>query len=111
VRGLTIFAPTDQAAQGASSYMDNKTVLENHMIEQYAVYSTNFTSRNYTTMSDQPIHILSNSSGTFVSVGTSTARIVRSDILMWNGVVHVSWSPSGPREAQNQHAVSLSCRP
>jgi hypothetical protein len=93
VRGLTIFAPTDQAAQGASSFLDNKTVLENHMIEQYAVYSTNFTSGYYTTMSDQLIHIHSNASGTFVSVGRGTVDTFTDRHTCLNGYV-VDTTPS-----------------
>jgi uncharacterized surface protein with fasciclin (FAS1) repeats len=46
-------------------------------------------SPNYTLVAGEMLSVSTNSSGTFVQSGNSQARIVRSDVLVNNGVIHV----------------------
>lgn len=47
------------------------------------------TSANYTSAGGSPFTFTSNATGAYVSSANSTARIVQSDIIIQNGVVHV----------------------
>ncbi|OJA14811.1 hypothetical protein AZE42_04194 [Rhizopogon vesiculosus] len=97
--GITLFAPNDTAFSttqcNVSGLLSNVTaaiaLLGNHIINGTTVYSPEFDAgNNFTSTSGEQFTFTSNSSGQFVSIGGSnTARIVRSDVLTSNGVVHV----------------------
>jgi uncharacterized surface protein with fasciclin (FAS1) repeats len=80
--GVTVFAPTSGAFDNGPDFGSNITLITedfaNHIINGSVAYSTSFATGNYT-----------NSSGTYVTVGNSTAKIVQSDIIISNGVVHL----------------------
>lgn len=93
--GVTIFAPNDaaigaiQGALGQLNATQIQTVLANHVINGTVVYSTNLASANYTSAAGQPFTFISNSTGAYVQSANSTARILQSDIIVNNGVVHL----------------------
>ncbi|KAG1787952.1 FAS1 domain-containing protein [Suillus plorans] len=96
--GITIFAPNNTAIASAnciSGLLPNNTALialfGNHIINGTTVYSPGFTNgNNYTSASGEPFAFKTNSSGVYVSsAGSNWARIMRSDVLTSNGVVHV----------------------
>ena len=92
---ITIFAPNDaafgaiQETIGTLNETQIQTVLANHVINGTAVYSNLLSAGNYTSAAGEPFTFMSNSSGTFVMSGSASARIVQSDIIINNGVVHV----------------------
>jgi len=98
-RGITLFAPNDTAISTTQccvgGLLPNTTallaLLGNHVINGTTVYSPSFyEGKNYTSASGEQLTFTSNSSGTYVSTNSSnTARIMRSDVLTSNGVVHV----------------------
>ncbi len=96
---LTIFAPVGTAVTAAMPLVAtlNSTqifrVLDNHIINGSVVYSPDLTVRNYTSQGGEPFTFTSNATGAFVTSGTKTARIIQSDIIIENGVVHVRISP------------------
>lgn len=53
------------------------------------MYSTTLASANYTSAGGQPFTFTTNSTGAFVTSGTTTAQIVAADIPIANGVVHI----------------------
>ncbi|KII83938.1 hypothetical protein PLICRDRAFT_147639 [Plicaturopsis crispa FD-325 SS-3] len=96
--GYTLFAPTDAAVMASQdtlkSIMSNQTlllsVLQNHVINGTSAYSPILMQgHNYTTAAGEPLTTTFNSSGAYVMSGTAMAKIVRTDILASNGVVHV----------------------
>jgi uncharacterized surface protein with fasciclin (FAS1) repeats len=94
---LTIFAPNDAAFQAISSTIGTLnatqigTVLGNHIINGTAVYSDRLTTSNYTSASGSPFTFMSNATGVYVMSGNATAaRIIQSDVITENGVIHVS---------------------
>ncbi|KAG2074454.1 FAS1 domain-containing protein [Suillus decipiens] len=96
--GITLFAPNDTAIATAScigGLLPNTTALialfGNHIINGTTVYSPSFTNKNtYTSASGEPFSFKTNSSGVYVSsAGSNWAKIMRSDVLTSNGVVHV----------------------
>ncbi|QRV90086.1 homoaconitate hydratase [Ceratobasidium sp. AG-Ba] len=95
--GITIFAPTNAAFQSALASLggqaQNNTVisaiLANHVINGTSVYSTGLTANSYSSAGGQAFSFSSNSSGNYVTSGQSSARIVRADIPVENGVVHL----------------------
>jgi uncharacterized surface protein with fasciclin (FAS1) repeats len=99
--GITIFAPTNDAfttalrnagASGQNLTADSNlitTVLKNHLINGTSVYAGQFSSGNWTSAAGEPLKFATNSSGIFVTNGNATARVVESDVLTSNGVVHV----------------------
>lgn len=99
--GITIFAPTDAAFSAAIKSLDGgasqptgnasqiATVLQNHVVNGTSVYAGEFDSGNWTSAAGEPFHFTTNGTGTFVTSGNSTAKIVESDVLTSNGVVHV----------------------
>jgi len=101
---ITIFAPEPQAVMAANNLIStlNSTdiyrVLDNHIINGSIVYSTDLTSRNYTSQGGEPFMFSSNATGVFVTSGMTTARIIQSDTVLQNGVVHVgrSYNPHPP---------------
>ncbi|KAG6890656.1 hypothetical protein C0992_000226 [Termitomyces sp. T32_za158] len=109
-RGYTFFAPTNQALRNANSSLaglaDNQTslaiLLQNHYINATSYYSPqlysvaangsnpDLNSSNIISAAGQPFNFNTNSSGTFVTSGNgASARIVKSDVLTENGVIHV----------------------
>jgi hypothetical protein len=59
----------------------------------YSLYSAGWSSGsfpNLTVVSGQTLSITSNSSGAYIHMGTQSALILRSDITLENGVMHVS---------------------
>ncbi|KAK0443209.1 FAS1 domain-containing protein [Armillaria borealis] len=98
VHGFTFFAPDNAAIEleGSSltSVADNKTalltVLSNHIVNGTTIYSPSITaSENLTSAGGEPLTFTTNSSGTFVNSGGSSARIIKTDILCKNGVLHM----------------------
>jgi uncharacterized surface protein with fasciclin (FAS1) repeats len=91
--GVTVFAPTSGAFDNGPDFGSNITLITedfaNHIINGSVAYSTSFATGNYTSAGGQPFKFASNSSGTYVTVGNSTAKIVQSDIIISNGVVHL----------------------
>ncbi|KAG0697198.1 FAS1 domain-containing protein [Suillus ampliporus] len=97
-RGITLFAPNNSAIATANcigGLLPNITALislfGNHVINGTTVYSPEFgNGKNYTSASGEPFAFRTNSSGVYVSsAGSNWARIMRSDVLTSNGVVHV----------------------
>lgn len=95
-QGITVFAPTNEAFQSAMSTIgqvseqDVMTVLAGHVLNGTVVYSSQLMDgQNVTTASGSTITVMLNETGAFVMSGNSTAEIVRSDVLLENGVVHV----------------------
>lgn len=94
VRGLTLFAPNNQAiSQQISQFSGNQTalwaVLRNHIINGTTVYSPSFDGSTYVSAGGEDFHFTSNSSGKFVTSGNTTAQIVQPDVLTKNGVIHI----------------------
>ncbi|KAG6844257.1 hypothetical protein H0H87_008350 [Tephrocybe sp. NHM501043] len=101
--GYTLFAPTNEAVEKAgsslSSFSNNQTallaLLGNHYVNGTSYYSpqlqsVNGNSSNFVSAAGQPFNFNTNSSGTFVTSGNgASAKIVKSDLLTENGVVHV----------------------
>ncbi|KDQ17509.1 hypothetical protein BOTBODRAFT_155520 [Botryobasidium botryosum FD-172 SS1] len=93
--GITIFAPTNDAFTAAQSSLGGANsstvtnILENHIINGTALYSSEFGSGTHVSNGGQQLTFNTNSSGTFVTSGPSTAQVITSDVLMSNGVVHV----------------------
>jgi len=93
--GFTLFAPTDSAIEAASSTLGtlNETavsnVLLNHVVNGTVVYSPQIMGgANLTSAGGQMFTFMSNSSGAYVMSGNSTARIVSTDLIVENGVIH-----------------------
>ncbi|KAK0200078.1 FAS1 domain-containing protein [Desarmillaria ectypa] len=98
VHGFTFFAPDNAAIEleGSSltSVAENKTallsILSNHIVNGTTVYSPSITpSENLTSAGGEPLTFTTNSSGTYVNSGGSNARIIKTDILCKNGVLHM----------------------
>ncbi|KAG6873061.1 hypothetical protein C0995_003541 [Termitomyces sp. Mi166 len=109
-RGYTFFAPTNQALQNAESSLaslaNNQTalanILQNHYINGTSYYSpqlygvasnessSDLGSSIFVSAAGEPFGFNTNSSGTFVTSGNgASARIVKSDLLTENGVIHI----------------------
>ncbi|KAI5114978.1 hypothetical protein M0805_009179 [Coniferiporia weirii] len=102
LHGVTVFAPTDAAfaaaQQSLTGVSGNTTeltaVLLNHVLNGTSVYSGDLLSlatgsANATTAAGEGIRPSFNSSGTYVTGGSTTARITTPDIVLWSGVVHI----------------------
>jgi uncharacterized surface protein with fasciclin (FAS1) repeats len=122
VKGLTLFAPNNAAIQAVASQLPNlnKTtltnVLLNHVINGTAVYSTGV-SDGATAISagGEQLKFAVNSSGAFVTSGNSTAKIVQTNILTSNGVIHLIDSvllntQSNPEAATSAYASASSAQ-
>ncbi|BGP00669.1 hypothetical protein NBRC10513v2_006464 [Rhodotorula toruloides] len=112
-RGVTIFAPVNAAFQAAMSAIGqlNQTqiadVLLNHVLNGTVAYSTQLGSAgNLTTAGGAPISFMTNSTGAFVMTGNATAQIIRADIPISNGVVHLIGSVLANAESNPQAAAS-----
>ncbi|ESK81709.1 beta-ig-h3 fasciclin [Moniliophthora roreri MCA 2997] len=95
LHGFTLFAPNnaafDQLGQQFSELSpENVTLLLlNHAINRETLYSTDFAKSIYPSISGQATQFISNSSGTFVVSGEVTAKILSTDRLVKNGVMHL----------------------
>ncbi|KAG8729065.1 hypothetical protein FRC12_021287 [Ceratobasidium sp. 428] len=95
--GITIFAPSNAAFTAALAALGSQaqnaslisSVLANHVINGTSVYSTGLSSQSFASAGGQPFTFSTNSSGAFVTSGQTSARIVRADIPVKNGVVHL----------------------
>ncbi|KAG6908876.1 hypothetical protein DXG01_002950 [Tephrocybe rancida] len=106
--GYTLFAPTNEALKNAgsslSSLSNNQSsllaLLGNHYINGSSFYSpqimtmttnsSNLNSSDFISAAGEPFNFNTNSSGTFVTSGNgASAKIVKSDVLTENGVIHV----------------------
>ena len=94
VRGLTLFVPSNDAAsrdipQISSNATQLWAVLRNHIINGTTVYSPSLIDGTHVSAAGEDLHFSSNSTGTFVTSGNTTARIVQPDVLVKNGVFHI----------------------
>lgn len=101
VHGVTIFAPNDEAFSSIQSNLSSvtsnttllQTILRNHVINGTSVYSGELialgSGKNETTAAGEGLGASFNSSGSFVTNGNVTAKIVTPDIVLWNGVLHI----------------------
>lgn len=94
VRGLTLFAPDNDATnQGISQFTGNTTqlwaVLRNHILNGTTVYSSSFINSTYVSAAGENLRLTTNSSGKFVTSGNTTARIIQPDVLTKNGVIQI----------------------
>ncbi|KAG8680057.1 hypothetical protein FRC09_018514, partial [Ceratobasidium sp. 395] len=95
--GITIFAPSNAAFQEALAALGGQaqnaslisSVLANHVINGTSVYSTGLTSQSFASAGGQPFTFSTNSSGTYVTSGSASAQVIRADIPVKNGVVHL----------------------
>ena len=93
--GFTLFAPTDAAVEAASGLLGTlndtvvSNVLMNHVVNGTVAFSTDILGgANLTSNGGQRFSFINNATGIFVTSGNSTARIVSSDIIVENGVIH-----------------------
>ncbi|KDQ17511.1 hypothetical protein BOTBODRAFT_53109 [Botryobasidium botryosum FD-172 SS1] len=118
-RGVTLFAPNDAAFNAAEQIvgaggglgLGNVTllsiVLGNHVINGTTTYGTQLTNgARYMSASGEPLTIEINAHGTFVTSGNTTAKIVQTDILAQNGVVHVIDTVLASTNSDNTAAAS-----
>lgn len=100
-KGVTIFAPENGAISAAGGTLQGlgadqglnasqiTTVLGNHIINGTTIYTTLLGQGTYVSASGQSFAFTANSSGAYVASGSTTAKIVQSDILIKNGVLHI----------------------
>ena len=93
---VTVFAPTNEAIQMVSNTVMQATeeqrtaVLLNHVINGTVVYSTSLANtKNTISASGNELMFMTNSSGAYVTSGNTTAKVIQSDYVAKNGVVHV----------------------
>lgn len=94
LRDTTIFLPTDAAVQEVLPSLDSLTpeqlaaVIANHVVPNYVLYHTQFTSRaqEYSTLSGKTISVTRQSADNALVNGTN---ILEEDILIYGGVAHV----------------------
>ncbi|KAK0186839.1 hypothetical protein F5146DRAFT_1162487 [Armillaria mellea] len=97
VHGFTFFAPDNAAIELENSSLtstccqpDSLTLHLEQSFNGTTMYSPEITaSENLTSAGGEPLTFTTNSSGTFVNSGTSSARIIKTDILCKNGVLHM----------------------
>ncbi|KDN52045.1 FAS1 domain-containing protein [Tilletiaria anomala UBC 951] len=98
--GLTIFVPNNDAFQAAKSEMASadrsavQNILRNHVINGTVAYSTLLTGPNavasVVSASGNSLTFGAGSNGGLtVTSGNVTANIIRTDVLLSNGVIHV----------------------
>jgi len=94
VRGLTFFAPNNEAiTQAIPQFSGNTTqlwdVLRNHIINGTTVYTPSFVNATYVSAGGENFRLTTNSTGQYVTSGNITALIVQPDVLTDNGVIHI----------------------
>jgi len=117
--GCTIFvfddAGYDNSASNVSS-ISPRDLFNNHIILGQTVWYSTFTSANYTSSSGHNYTFTLTSSLDYtVTVGASTATIIRSDVLLDNGVIHlidgVLWDTSTPAQSTTSSTPTTSTTP
>ncbi|KAH7102920.1 FAS1 domain-containing protein [Auriculariales sp. MPI-PUGE-AT-0066] len=99
-KGVTIFAPTDEALTAALASLGAdaqnqtivSTILQNHIINGSAIYSTEFDSKNFTSAAGEALnfYVANNTINVYSGSGNNiTAKITSRDNLASNGVIHV----------------------
>lgn len=94
LRDTTIFLPNDAAVQEALPALNSLTteelaaVIANHVVPNYVLYHTQFTSRarEYSTLSGKTISVTRKSAD---NVLVNKAHVLEEDILIYGGVAHV----------------------
>ncbi|KAL7411175.1 FAS1 domain-containing protein [Mrakia frigida] len=116
--GITIFAPQDSALTAALPALSelNATVatavLANHVINGTVGYSSVIMDgMALTSASGQALSIIKNDTGVFVVSGEVTAQVLRADVPIKNGVVHIIDSvllntASNPEAAESAASVA-----
>lgn len=101
LNAITLFAPSDQAfldiddKYSTLTTQQQRTIMANHLINGTILFSsqlpssTNNTAINATSASGQNLTFTNRDGTLFVSSGNVTAKIVRSDALLENGVIHL----------------------
>lgn len=90
-RDVTIFAPTNEAFSAVGSAVEHLTsqqlakLVQYHVVPGTVVYSSDFKNGTLTTLSHGNVTITVRNGTVFVN----SARIINSDILVSNGVLHV----------------------
>ncbi|CCF49186.1 hypothetical protein NDA11_005855 [Ustilago hordei] len=93
---VTVFAPLNEPIEAAQSGMSDASaeqqtaLLLNHVVNGSVIYSTSLAiTPDAISASGNQLRVMTNSSGAFVNSGNITARIVESDYVAKNGVVHL----------------------
>jgi len=94
VRGLTLFAPNNDAiTQAIPQFSGDITqllgVFRNHIINGTTVYTPGFVDATYVSAGGENFRLTTNSTGQYVTSGNVTALIVQPDLLTDNGVIHI----------------------
>ncbi|KAG8875422.1 hypothetical protein FRB97_005093 [Tulasnella sp. 331] len=96
--GLTIFVPSDTAFANVQSTLTSlsasnltavQNAVSNHVINGTTIYSTQLGAISAVSIAGEPFTFASNSSGTFVTSGSTTASVLVADIVLSNGVMHI----------------------
>ncbi|TDL21231.1 FAS1 domain-containing protein [Rickenella mellea] len=128
IHGFTLFAPSDEALAAAQSQLttlgSNATLItnlvDNHVINGSSVYSPEIAAAkgNFTSGAGEGISAVTNSSGTFLTSGNTTAKVTKPDIILYNGVVHIidhvflnTDSNAGAASSAFQSATSAAAQP
>lgn len=92
----TVFAPIDDAFAAINSTVAGlsndqlSSVLKNHVINSNVIYSPQFNNTNTATAaSGAQLNFTTDNGDFYVSYNQTRARIIRSDVAVKNGVVHV----------------------
>uniref|UniRef100_A0A0W0GCU6 FAS1 domain-containing protein n=1 Tax=Moniliophthora roreri TaxID=221103 RepID=A0A0W0GCU6_MONRR len=91
--GYTLFAPsTDALSKLTSTFPEMKPdewrdILLNHVINGTTLYTNTF--KPSTALTGQSTTFTTNSSGTYVTSGPITAKIIQANLIAKNGVAHV----------------------
>jgi len=117
--GLTVFAPSNEALDGLAETLAqlNQTqvqgILANHVINGTTVFSTQLSeSGPFISAGGQEFMFTTNDTGAYVMSGNASARIIMSDVVIQNGVVHVidgvlvnaASNPQAAESAQSSYA-------
>jgi uncharacterized surface protein with fasciclin (FAS1) repeats len=93
---LTAFVPIDsavgavQSALGSLNSTQIQTILTGHIVNGTSLFSTGISNgANVTAAGGQTLTFMTNSTGAFVMSSNSTARIISTDHVVNNGVVHL----------------------
>ncbi|KAM0718758.1 hypothetical protein Q7P37_005829 [Cladosporium fusiforme] len=114
---VTIFAPNNDAFQKIASAAGNITdeqlaeILQYHVIQGTVGYSTSLSNTSLTTLAGEDIRITISAEG---AVFVNNARVINSDVLIENGVLHVidevlnpANADAEPSENSNNAATSV----
>ncbi|KAG8898940.1 hypothetical protein FRB99_007028, partial [Tulasnella sp. 403] len=92
--GVTIFAPLNNAISDKDQLKNQNgsvisQAIDNYVIPGASVYSTGFTAGQHNSGSGSFLSFSNNGTTWTVRSGKSSARIIQSDILLNNGVLHI----------------------